>query len=163
MPTPTYIPLANLTLTGSASSVTFSSISQAYRDLVLVVSATSSAATNTYIRFNADSGTNYHAVYMEGDGSATSSGTKLTAAQIQSTNSFADISTSPNTQVWSVMDYSATDKHKSVLLRTNLASGGVGAVAARWANTAAITTLLVVGNGGTLSSGTTLALYGIAS
>jgi len=51
-----YVPLANLTLGSSAASVTFSSISQAYKDLVLVIEATTSALDVAIIRFNSDQG-----------------------------------------------------------------------------------------------------------
>jgi hypothetical protein len=57
-----YTALANVTLGSSAASVTFSSISQSYRDLVLVITATTSAVDNAFIRFNSDSGSNYNIV-----------------------------------------------------------------------------------------------------
>jgi hypothetical protein len=61
------------------------------------------------------------------------------------------------------MDYSATDKHKTVLVRSNIPADTVAAHAVRWANTAAITTVGVAAISGTWSAGTTFALYGIAS
>jgi hypothetical protein len=61
------------------------------------------------------------------------------------------------------MDYSATDKHKTVLSRNNVAGGGVDAFANRWANTAAITSVEVrVSTGGQFfATPTTLSLYGV--
>jgi len=61
------------------------------------------------------------------------------------------------------MDYSATDKHKTILNRVNAASSIVEAVAARWANAAAVTSVAVQTQTGTFSSGMTLALYGVAA
>jgi hypothetical protein len=61
-----------------------------------------------------------------------------------------------------IMDYSATDKHKSALTRTTHTSQSVvEALASRWANTAAITSLAV--SGGTFNVGSTFALYGIVA
>jgi hypothetical protein len=63
-----------------------------------------------------------------------------------------------------IMDYSATDKHKSVLTRYDLAGLETHAHATRWANTAIITTLEIFGiDTETLAAGTTLSLYGIVA
>ena len=45
MPTPTYTPLATVTLGTSAASVTFSSIPATYRDLILIFDGTGSGST----------------------------------------------------------------------------------------------------------------------
>lgn len=160
MPTPTYTPLANITLGSSAASVTFSSISGSYRDLVLVYAGSrSSGGVNVVARLNSDTGSNYSAVYMAGNGSST-----LTGAG--SSTSF-DCGYYPGTGQanfqMNLMDYSATDKHKTALIRTNDSTGFVAAYAHRWANTAAVTSILIFPGAGTLDAGTTLALYGIAS
>jgi hypothetical protein len=158
MPTPTYTPLANTTLGSSASSITFSSISGSYRDLVLVISGVVNTGTAIYLRFNGDTGNNYSYVRMVGNGSTTSkaSGT-ISAAEI------GEMFTNEANIIAQVMDYSATDKHKSGLARCNASTNSVFGHAYRWANTAAITSMVVLTSGGTFNSGTTMALYGIAS
>jgi hypothetical protein len=161
MPTPTYTPLATVTLGSSASSVTFSSIPATYRDLVLIHAGTSSnASANTILaRLNGDSGSNFFQVAMSGSGSGTSS-FAFTGTGVSSGFSFSgEVSSNTTT----IMDYSATDKHKTALSRHNL-SGSVRAAATRWANTAAVTSIvLVMDTGATFSSGTVFSLYGIAS
>ena len=158
MPTPTYTPLANITLGSTAASVTFSSISQAYRDLVLVYSGTTSAVAGVIARANGDSGNNYPLVRMIGNSSGTFSSATTTSY-------FPMVfSGDPQTAfcVLQIMDYSATDKHKSALTRTTHTSQSVvEALASRWANTAAITSLAV--SGGTFNVGSTFALYGIVA
>jgi hypothetical protein len=64
-----------------------------------------------------------------------------------------------------IMDYSATDKHKTALLRESENQiTTVLAEAQRWANTNAITTLTVVPQTGpNLASGSTFSLYGVIS
>lgn len=159
MPTSTYTPLANITLGTSAASVTFSSISGSYRHLVLVVNGKClTGNTDMYIRFNSDTGTNYPGVRMAGNGSSTSSDTANTTAMRA-----GFISNSDTTQILNVMDYSATDKHKTVLIRSNQISSSLSAEAGRWANNAAITSLTVLTGGYNFDTGTTMSLYGIAS
>ena len=60
------------------------------------------------------------------------------------------------------MDYSATDKHKTMLSRGGSSSFGVGMNAGRWANTSAVTSVLVIGQSGLdFAAGSTFYLYGI--
>ena len=157
MPTPTYTSLANITLGSSASSVTFSSIPATYRDLVLVVNGAGSTPENATLTFNGDTTAgNYSWVSMRGDGSSATSATSTGAlVNTYTTDRF--------TAIIQVMDYSATDKHKTRLSRDDIASYHARAWASRWANTAAVTSMVYGAAGGTFNSGTTLALYGIAS
>ena len=166
MATPTYTPLANITLGSSAASVTFSSISQAYRDLVLVVSAThSSTSTSIYGAINDDNaGTTYSSVKMLGNGSTASSGTTVDFPLLLLATSGMLRTASGNSVVVQFMDYSATDKHKSVLSRANHPDFATEASVNRWANTAAITKIyLRPGDATNFAAGSTFALYGIAS
>lgn len=158
MPTAQYTALANLTLGSTASSVTFSSIVGTYRDLMLVVQAkNTSGATGLRGRFNGDSGTNYSFVLMDGDGSTAAS----VAASGQNLLSMGTNSTADNVQIVNVMDYSATNKHKTVLTRANGASSSVTAFANRWASTAAITTFLIFPEANSFAAGSSFALYGV--
>lgn len=154
----TYTALSTITLSSSASSVTFSSIPATYRDLVLVSQAKTTGTTNTVLfRFNSDSGSNYSNVYMGGSGSTTNSGaftdTSISLGVVDVT------SMSQNTM--QVNDYSATDKHKAALIRTDIAGWGTRAGAGRWASTAAITTVQVSCLGASFAVGSTFSLFGI--
>jgi len=161
LPTPTYTPLANITLGSSASSVSFSSIPASFRDLVLVIDGTASVSTNVQVRFNGDSNNNYLYVAMYGNGSTTSS---FAESNISSITQLALANYSSNT-LTQIMDYSATDKHKTVLIRSNGGNGFVQATAGRWGSTSAITSMVLTssGSGATFNSGSNFALYGIAS
>jgi len=164
LPTPTYTPLANVTLGATASSVTFSSIPATYRDLVVVAAGTMSTNNlDINLTLNSDSTDgNYARVWMSARGdnntavSSTASNRRITAwgywGDDQVANSIAQL-----------MDYSATDKQKTVLIRSNRQSSGVDAIALRWANTAAITSLQLSPTSSTFASGCTFALYGIVS
>lgn len=161
MPTPTYDLIASNVLSSSASSVTFSSIPATYRDLVLVVTGTktTSGDAGALIELNSDTGSNYSYVWAYGTGS---SATSYTDTGVGAADVFAIFNnTTPSTNIIQFMDYSATDKHKTILSRTNIASGYVVMGANRWANTAAINSIKI--NLSTFATGTTFYLFGIVS
>jgi hypothetical protein len=160
MPTPTYTPLATVTLGSSASSVTFSSIPATYRDLVIVVAGTTSTSVGLYIRLNGDTGANYTAVYAYGTGSSVVSATDIVINGLYIAN-FTNANQSVS--ISHLMDYSATDKHKTLIGRPNQPSGLVVMNAARWANTSAVTSVQVLPASGTMSTGLTISMYGIVS
>ena len=166
MPTPTYTPLANITLGSSAASVTFSSISQAYRDLVLVYEGRNTFANSgIVVRLNGDSASNYTWVVAYGDGSITGSGSGTDTSLILSAGAASSTTVNANF-IMNIMDYSATNKHKSVLSRENQITAtypDTSMYAQRWASTSAVTSISLSYQGGNIVAGSTLALYGIAA
>lgn len=158
MPTPTYVPLATVTLASADASITFSSIPAEYRDLILIISGAVTASTvGATIRFNGDTGSNYTGVVAQGDGSSAVSGTL--------SGTFAEIGvlvTSQCNVICQIMDYSATDKHKTFLSRSNGAADRTRMTASRWADTSAITSVDVLTNLNQFAIGSTFSLYGIA-
>lgn len=158
MGTPTYTPLAEITVTGTPSSVTFSSISGLYRDLVFRIRVGTSGSTDILYQFNSDTtAANYPSVLMQGDGTSTFSGT-ASNNRIVSSSTAGDLTASLQ-----IMDYSVTNKHKSLLIRGDTASIKTYAFAGRWANTSAVTQVVFTPASGTFATGSTFALYGIAS
>jgi hypothetical protein len=162
MPTPTYTPLATVTLGSSASSVTFSSIPATYRDLILVIDGIGTGRSFLRARFNGDTGTNYSDVFMVGDGANRYANAETLS--YSKLSNFAPINTTRGyLSITQIMDYSATDKHKTALLRGNSPAEAVESAALRWANTSAITTILIFLNSGQFAAGSRFDLYGIAS
>lgn len=161
MGTPTYTAIASQTLTSSASSVTFSSIPGTFRDLVLVAQATTTGATTRAIRlqFNSDTGSNYSVVNMSGDGSSASSTTSTTTSFTVGPCAMTIVGQG----IMQIMDYSATDKHKSVLTRNDNAEGSLTAYAQRWANTSAVTSIYLFPNLDSFAAGSTFSLYGVSA
>ncbi len=152
-----YIALANITLTSTDSEIVFANIPNTYRDLVLIANGTASTATGLVFKANTDTGSNYSEVYALGDGSSPASGSSSgTSFQI------GRFDTNPAMTVTQFMDYSATDKHKTVLVRYGSASVATYMRAARWASTTALNTITITTQSGTFSIGSTFALYGIA-
>lgn len=163
MATPTYDLIDSVTLASSASSVTFSSITQDYRDLILVgeVKGATVGVQSTF-RLNSDSGSNYSYVVMRGNGSTAISASNTSDKGVI-TYSGSGTPTIANLFLVSFFDYSVTDKHKSVLVRSDNSSA-TNALANRWANTASITSIQIIDSGGnSFASGSTFYLYGVAA
>jgi hypothetical protein len=157
-----YIPLATVTLGTATASVTFSNIpASPYRDLILIQNlGTSTSPDDVLCRLNGDTGSNYTWVRMLASDSGTVSSTGVyQALPVQ----FSGV-VSGGMAVFQLFDYSATDKHKTALSR----AGGpnyniVEAVASRWANTAAVTSMTLIVDTGSLAAGSTFSLYGIVA
>ena len=161
MPTATYIALANTTLSSTATSITFSSIPATYRDLVIIVEGTAGANNPLDIEFNGDT-TNGNYFNITAYQQAGDSATSFTVNE-----SYAGVNWYPSNGrtilTVNIMDYSATDKHKTYLSRSGGASAWIGMAAVRWANTNAINTVRLDLRGGTFLQGVSFALYGIVS
>jgi hypothetical protein len=157
----TYEPIATTTLGTAAVSVTFSSISQAYTDLVLIVNAKGASGGDKAlaVRFNGDTGTNYSQTRISGNGTTADSDS-------QPNEPFMDLglsnSTVYNSDIYQIMNYSNTTTYKTALGRGNLADSRLRAGVGVWRNTAAITSVTVI-NGGSINFivGSTFTLYGI--
>lgn len=153
----TYTPIETQTLGTAATSVTFSSISGSYTDLILVFNGTVSANQYVAVRLNSDTGSNYSWTRLDGNGSTAQSsrGTSTTFGRLgigDPTNRTLTIS--------HFMNYSNTTTNKTVLSRSN--SDFVGALVNLWRNTAAITSITVLTTtADTFSVGSTFTLYGI--
>jgi hypothetical protein len=155
--------LATITLTGTDSEIVFASIPATFKDLILVVGSMTSTAANTfYLQMNGDTSSNYSWVTAWGTGSGTGSASLTNNGNL--IGGYTGVSTSTGqTTIVQLMDYSATDKHKAVLARHNNSAGEVSMSTSRWANTAAVNQInLKILPSGSFNSGTTFSLYGVA-
>ena len=163
MPTATYTPLQTLTLGSNQATVTFANIPNTYKDLILILNTEQAGGTSgngSIMRVNGDSGTNYSNVLMTGNGSSTSSSSQTSANAFNDLYFFEGVR---GTHIIQFLDYSATDKHKTVLARANVANFLLRAGAGRWASSAAINSIFLQPIAGrTFASGSTFSLYGIA-
>jgi hypothetical protein len=164
----TYEPIATTTLGTAAASVTFSTISGAYTDLVLVLQTSSShSASNAVImQFNNDTGSNYSLTRIIGDGSSATSDRFSSVTSIDAGFLPANNGTGNGTIIANIMNYSNATTYKTVLGRwesMNAASGSRYTVAevGLWRNTSAITEIDLKFVTGNLVAGSTFTLYGI--
>ncbi len=157
----TYEPIATTTLGSAQATVTFSSISGAYTDLVAICNfGGASAAEDFTIRFNSDTGSNYSFTNLKGNGSTATSERSSNATRIVA--DLAGVSTSLQAvDIVQIMDYSNTATYKTTLVRVNDASKSSEATVGVWRNTAAINSVSFAMTGGNLLSGSTFTLYGI--
>lgn len=162
MPTPTYDLIASTTLAASTSEVVFSSLPSSYRDLILIMNGKATASgSGSRLRLNGDTGGNYSLIrmygYTGGTGSDSASGVGYFDISAMNTSD-------GNIAIMQFMDYSASDKQKTVLFRNQ--ESGLSAVlanAGRWANTAAITSINVFAGSDNFASGSTFNLFGVIS
>jgi hypothetical protein len=163
MPTGTYIPIANITLSSNVSIISFTGITQAYRDLVLVSNIRVNAAgADVGMVFNSTStGTSeYSRIYMVGNGSTAPAGTNYGLGVFLFT--YPD-NVTYSSDVVHIMDYTATNKHKSIISNVTL-TGNTVKYAGRWANMSAITALHIQNlNSALFTTGSSFALYGIVA
>jgi len=164
--TSTYEKIATNTLGSAAASVTFSSISGSYTDLVLVMQIASSSSNTLFARFNGDSATNYSSTRLSGSGSAAFSDRASTSSSMALSNYAYPLSTPGNTtHIFQIFNYSNTTTFKTAMCRANSASDGVDATVNLYRSTSAITSVGIstnnFGAGLNLLTGSTFTLYGI--
>ena len=157
----TYEKIATTTLGTATGTVTFSSISSAYTDLVVVFVGNMNAASTCFLRYNNDSGNNYTQIDVVGDGTSAitqrrsnQTGFRLYDVGLSSNNI--------NTFILNINNYSNTTTYKTTLLRGSDTGGTseVGMGVSLWRNTSAINRLDFT-FGGTWSVGSTFTIYGI--
>jgi hypothetical protein len=160
----TYVALATQTVGSATASITFSSISGAYTDLVIVYSATtSSGANDVNIRFNSDTNSNYSTTALWGNGTSTGS-----SRQTSVTSAYVDYYGTPGTSaeainIINIQNYSNATTYKTFLARASRAGSGTDATVGLWRSTAAINSVTLLLTSNTISVGSTFSLYGIAA
>jgi len=159
--TATYEPIATTTLGSTAATLTFSSISGSYTDLVLVLGLAGSTDINVLMQFNSDTGSNYSKTNLGGSGSSAISSRASNQTSIEVNFQGYVQTTFRANAIISIMNYSNATTYKTVLSRFNNASTGTDAIVGLWRSTSAITTIDVKTHTGTFSSGSTFTLYGI--
>jgi hypothetical protein len=164
----TYEPIATTTLSSATSSVTFSSISGSYTDLILVFEGTSSAVDSLFARVNSDTASNYSATEFRGDGSTPGASRFSNISYLYLGYNVSMDSTNRANAIIHFMNYSNSTTYKTVLSRFNRAGGssypGTAVYVNLWRSTSAITSIQMIDyGGGSFSVGSTFTLYGIAA
>lgn len=158
----TNVPIASITLSSTASSVTIAGIPQTYTDLILVINAKCDAGTPaSVLQFNSDAGTNYSVTRILGTGSAT-------ASQRQANTSNPELGESLDTTkisniIHNIQNYSNSTTYKTWMSRAgNGYNQYVVAATGLWRNTSAITSIdIKLTSANNYASGSTFNLYGI--
>jgi hypothetical protein len=161
----TYESIATNTLSSSQATITFSSISASYTDLVLItVAKLASGTSGMKLQFNADTANNYSNTFLFGlvgsQGSVANSSTNginfYYGAYLDSSNFAMTIT--------NIMNYANTTTVKSVISRDGSAKvTGTDLTIGTWRKTPeAINSIdVITTNASVFASGSTFTLYGI--
>ena len=159
--TATYKKIATNTLGSATNTLSFTSITGSYTDLVLICNTqrTANAGNPIRFRYNSDSGSNYSQTQMYGDGSSAQSDrlTSVTYHEIYG----LPLSAAFSTQILNIQNYSNATTYKTTLLRGNNAAQQVIQSVGLWRNTNAITAIEIYVAADNMSAGSTFTLYGI--
>jgi len=163
MPTNTYVALDKVTVGTATSSVTFTGISGAYTDLVVVLNTSTSSNSNLVFRLNNDSTSIYSNTALNGNGtSATSARNSNTDKGYFDSDAYSANNFNYNATLH-VMNYSNTTTFKTTLSRSNNAATGVTAGVTLYRSTSAINRLDILTTTGNFQTGSTFSLYGIST
>lgn len=161
----TYDKIATTTLGSDQATVTFSSISGSYTDLIVIFSGGVTADDLIYTRFNSDAGSNYSGTLLFN----TTGGSVLPSRENNGSYltgigwGCAVENNLNNNAIMNILNYSNTTTFKPCLTRSNTPGRGVGVNVNMWRSTSAITSIQfgVPAGGVNIKSGSTFTLYGI--
>jgi len=159
--------IAETAVESPVSTITFSSIPQAYTDLKLVVSARSDRASTDdllNINFNGVS-TNQSSRWMKGDGSSATSGTYGSNLYLLWIDAASDTANTFSSNEMYIPNYAGSN-NKSIsvdgVLENNATLATTSLVAGLWSSTAAITQIDITSVfSAKLQAGSTFTLYGV--
>jgi hypothetical protein len=164
-PSGAYDSIATATFTGSALSVTFSSIPSTYTHLqIRGLARTPSGNDQIDLRFNGDSGNNYSMHGLSGDGASTAAEGYGTQNRIFAVNSPVTNADVYCVSVIDILDYANTNKNTTVRTLQGRDTNGAGILALNsgaWYNTAAVTSITLAARVYNPTSISSFALYGI--
>jgi len=161
----TYIPIATTTTTGNATDCTFTSISSAYTDLILVFQGASSNSAGFSIQVgngSLDTNSNYSTTSFWGTGSSASVYRRSDETYAR-TFEGTDSGTGQINCIFQFQNYSNTSTYKTFLTRYNSASNGTGETVSLWRSTSAINQIKIYKPSGNFVNNSTFTLYGIAA
>lgn len=157
----TYEKIATTTLGSTAASTTFSSISSAYTDLVLVTQTKISSGLNQItMRLNGDTASNYSYTEIYGTGTSALSDRGTGVNRIYFGNT-SNSTTEFTIGIFNIQNYSSTTTNKTILSRVNTSSIDVVANVGLWQNTSAVNSVTILTTASTFTTGSTFTLYGI--
>jgi len=170
-----YEAIASAAGTGSSGTITFSSIPATYQHLQIRCILRNDEAANAYrdlrIRLNGDTGTNYNAHLLYGDG------TSAIATHRADANTYtyitAGLDSYPRDLVTAnvmgvaiidIHDYASTTKNKTTKQFLGVDNNGAGRVfmsSGLWRSTSAVTSVSIISEAGNWTTQSQFALYGI--
>lgn len=156
---------------GGLSSVTFTGIPSTYTHLeirFLARTARANQEDNIQLRFNSDSGNNYAAHVLYGDGATASGFSEGTSISFNTRSVVAAASSTSGVfgvGIIDILDYANTSKNKTVRSFNGYDNNGTGQVrlsSGLWISTAPVASITILSaNAANLSEYSSFALYGV--
>lgn len=150
-------------LGSSTASVTFSSIPQTYKDLVVeVCGAGGGGGGDLLLRYNNDSASNYSDTSLRGNGSSAGSSryTNQTATDVN--NTMGVFGSDVGLVTYNILSYSGST-YKTTLVESAFPTYGVLRLVALWRGTAAITRIdFFFNNSASFNAGSSFRLWGVS-
>jgi hypothetical protein len=159
------VPLANVTLTGNATTITFSSISQSYRDLLFVFNMKSTTSTD-FVNFRVNGLTSFYGFNLwDGQSTSINVTTTYNSGQAQIDQNYPSIATGFfNSGSLYMADYSSTDRRKTCFIKNSNQNGFQLVLnGARTPATAAVTSIVFAMSNWQFTTGSSIALYGVTA
>jgi hypothetical protein len=157
----TYEPIATTTGTGASGTITFSSISAGYTDLVLIANGKIDAGTaNLQVQFNGDTTSLYSTTILYGDGTSALSARNSGTGTYVCWAAYWNV-TNPANSIINIQNYSNTTTYKTLISRNSATTYGTETMAGLWRSTAAINSITLKTNANNFTTASTFTLYGI--
>ena len=151
-----------------ATEIVFSSIPQTYKHLQIrafVRNNRAATASNTYFRFNGDTGSNYALHVLTGTGASATAGNGTSTNVMLSQDPSASFTANCfGAQIYDIIDYTNTNKNKTVRVLSGYDGNGSGEVqlwSNLWMGTNAVSSIRFFPNSGQYVQYTQFALYGV--
>jgi hypothetical protein len=161
--TNSYESIATVTVgSGGSSSIDFTSIPSTYTHLQIRAIGIGTGFAYSYLGFNSDTATNYSYHQLSGDGATASSAGGASTTLIYALQG-ASSATFPASGVIDILDYTDTNKYKTVRVLAGYDKNGTGEMYFRsgnWRSTSAITSIKLSPNT-SFAQYSSFALYGI--
>jgi len=158
--------IQTFTLTGSQTTVTFSSIPSTYKHLQLRCAINQPGDCVARMRFNSDSSASYTLHTLAGNGSSAAAGAATGQTYMELFYNYVP-GISPNSStvgVIDILDYQNTFKNKTARILSGQDFNGGGNIrfqSGLWINTSAITSISFTAFASDFTANSTFALYGI--
>jgi hypothetical protein len=163
--TNSYESISTVDVSSAVSSITFSSIPSTYTHLQIRFISKLSAGDDVVMRFNGDTASNYRNHILYGDGSSAISSNPFGGAYSAVALYYTGSSSSIAGGVVDVLDYTSTDKNKTVRFLGGYddnGSGNIDLASGLWfATPAAVTSITLKPVSNNFSQYSSFALYGI--
>jgi hypothetical protein len=161
-----YESIQTFSIGSSQASVEFTSIPGTYKHLQIRASARATAQARLIMQFNGNTGANYSAHLLLGDGSTVAAGAGVSGVNMALAQSQADANIF-SANIVDILDYANTNKNKTARILAGNDKNASGGEIALWsgsyfANTNAITSIkLNFDSGANIAQYSSFALYGI--